>query len=78
MACLEVLMPFGAFEELNFSDFSVSIMHIITPVVFLIKYEIRVCKKKHNRFGVFDVFSCFIVSVIVSSIILNYIGRVTF
>ena len=44
-------MSLGVSEELNFSDFSVSIMHIITSVVFMIKYEIWVCGKKCNMLG---------------------------
>ena len=44
-------MSFGTSEELNFSDFSVSIIYIITSVVFMIKCEIWVCGKKCNMLG---------------------------
>ena len=44
-------MSLGASEELNFSDFSVSIIYIITSVVFMIKCEIWVCGKKCNMLG---------------------------
>lgn len=44
-------MLFDVSGELVFSALSVSIMYIITSVVFMIKYEIWVCGKKCNMLG---------------------------